>query len=158
MSKNNNVSINLAVLDQIKDHLTAGSYVKVGILGANAVRQEGDGASNVDIGITQEFGSFSKNIPPRSFLRMPIQTKQKQILAFVGSKKVMDCLLSGKVERGLAFIGMYAESWVQSAFASRGFGKWKPNAPATIRRKGSDKPLIDTAELRRSISSEVVLQ
>lgn len=158
MTKANSVSMNLAVLDKIRDHITAGSYVKVGVLGADAMRTDGEGASNVDIAITQEFGSISKNIPPRSFLRMPIQQKEKQIRAFVASKKVMDCLLSGKVERGMAFVGIYAESWIQSAFVSRGFGKWKPNAPSTIKRKGSDKPLIDTGELRRAISSEVILK
>lgn len=158
MTKTNSVSMDLAVLDKIRDHITAGSYVKVGVLGSDAMRSDGEGASNVDIAITQEFGSVSRNIPPRSFLRMPIQQKEKQIRAFVASKKVMDCLLSGKVERGLKFVGLYAEAWIQSAFASRGFGKWKPNAPATVRRKGSDKPVIDTGELRRAISSEVVLK
>ena len=31
-----------------------------------------------------------------------------------------------------------------------------PNAPATIRKKGFDKPLIDTGTLWRSIGSEMV--
>lgn len=29
---------------------------------------------------------------------------------------------------------------------------WAPNAPATIREKGSDRPLVDTAEMLRSIT------
>ena len=33
---------------------------------------------------------------------------------------------------------------------------WKPNAPSTIKAKGSDKPLIDTGELRKSIRGIVV--
>ena len=35
-------------------------------------------------------------------------------------------------------------------------GNWVPNAPATIRRKGSDRPLIDTGQLVNSVEYEVV--
>ena len=41
--------------------------------------------------------------------------------------------------------------------AKRKFGSAElaPNAPSTIARKGSDKPLIDTGSLRRSIVAVV---
>ena len=35
-------------------------------------------------------------------------------------------------------------------------GNWVPNAPATIRRKGSDRPLIDTGQLVNAVEYEVV--
>ena len=52
-------------------------------------------------------------------------------------------------------IGIIAEGVVQEAFSTRGFGKWAPNSEMTIAQKGSDSPLIDTAQLRKSISSDV---
>ena len=52
-------------------------------------------------------------------------------------------------------VGVVAEEVIQEAFATRGFGKWKANKPSTIARKGSDSPLIDTGQLRRSITSKV---
>ena len=35
-------------------------------------------------------------------------------------------------------------------------GSFTPNKPATIKRKGSSRPLIDTGHLRQSITSKVV--
>ena len=36
-----------------------------------------------------------------------------------------------------------------------GRGKFKPNSPKTIKRKGSAQPLIDTGRMRASISHKV---
>lgn len=148
--------VNLGVLDGIKEHLSEGTYVKVGVLGDSASRTGDTTINNVELGVIHELGSVTKNIPPRSFLRMPLQAKSDQLTKFIGSKKSMDMILKGNVNGALAMLGAYAESWIQSAFASRGFGQWKPNSPITIARKGSSAPLIDTGELRRSVSSEVV--
>ena len=50
--------------------------VKVGILGDNAARQEGE-LNNAEIGFTNEFGKMTgyPKIPARSFLRMPLKTR-----------------------------------------------------------------------------------
>ena len=34
-------------------------------------------------------------------------------------------------------------------------GSFVPNAPSTIRKKGSDKPLIDTGRLRQSVNYHI---
>ena len=34
-------------------------------------------------------------------------------------------------------------------------GEWQPNAPETVRRKGSDKPLIDTGAMRQAATWQV---
>ena len=34
-------------------------------------------------------------------------------------------------------------------------GEFVPNAPSTIRKKGSDKPLIDTGQLRQGVSYKI---
>lgn len=131
--------------------------VQVGIFGNKSARKDASGGAttNAEVGAVHEFGSFSRGIPMRSFLRMPIHTQTDQILKQV--KPDAKALIgAGKMVLLLKRLGIACENVVQAAFASRGFGTWKEDKPATVRRKGSDTPLIDTAQLRRSIASRVV--
>ena len=113
------------------------------------------GLTNADIGAIHEFGSFTRHIPARSFLRMPINLKTKEIIqqASQGATKLIS---EGNLMKVMMRLGIAAENAIQQAFASRGFGTWKLDAESTRKRKGSDAPLIDTAQLRRSIASRVV--
>jgi phage gpG-like protein len=58
------------------------------------------------------------------------------------------------IERALALVGQMMESDMRSAIAA---GIPPPNAARTIAAKGSSKPLVDSGQLRASISSAVVL-
>lgn len=111
--------------------------------------------TNAELGAIHEFGSKSRGIPARSFLRMPLTVSRKELMAQAG-KDAAGTLFAGKAKLWLTRIGIAAENVVQGAFQTSGFGSWKPNAPSTIARKKSDKPLIDTAQLRRAIASRVV--
>ncbi len=129
-------------------------HVQIGIFGNKANRKKGV-ATNAELGAIHEFGSFSRGIPARSFLRMPVSTQSTQIIKeTTGSSKGL--VASGKIVLLLKRLGTACENAIQRAFESRGFGTWAPDKPATVRRKGSDSPLIDTAQLRRSIASRVV--
>lgn len=110
--------------------------------------------TNAEIGLIHEIGMPSQGIAQRSFLRMPLQVKSKEILAdaFIGAPEL---LRQGNVRGILARLGIACEKWIQMAFASGGFGQWKPDSQFTVKMKGSASPLIDTAQLRRSISSQV---
>lgn len=131
--------------------------VQVGIMGKKNARKDGKkgAGSNAEIGMLHEYGSIQRRIPARSFLRMPIAMKGAQIVkeAAADAKKLM---AQGNITLLLKRLGIACENAIRAAFVSRGFGTWKENAPLTIRRKGSDRPLIDTAQLSRSISSRVV--
>lgn len=134
--------------------------VKVGIIGDKATQEhKGTHKTNAEIGFLNEFGSHTRRIPPRSFLRMPLQLylhsyiKEKKSLS---KEEFIKSLRNGTQEQFAKKVGIVAEEVVQDAFRTRGFGNWAPNAPYTIEQKGSDSPLIDTGELRRSISSEVI--
>lgn len=134
--------------------------VKVGILGSKAEQiHNGTNETNAYIGFLNEFGSFSKHIPARSFIRMPLKLyldsyiKNKKSLSKEAFEKAIE---EGKTEDFSRKVGLVAEEVIQDAFATRGFGNWKPNAPRTIAEKGSDSPLIDTGQLRRSITSKVI--
>ncbi len=153
-----------------------GKYVvKVGIFGNKSARQGGGAMTNAEVGVINEFGSegrrgavhaflraagihefgsFRGRVPARSFLRMPIAEKSKQIIADA-SKGAAEMLAKGDVVGVLKRLGIACEKQIQLAFATRGFGSWAPDAPSTVRKKGSNQPLIDTSQLRRSISSQV---
>lgn len=147
-----NVRINLKGLDALKKALVINrKVVRVGVLGNSAIRE--GGLTNATLAAIQHGGSESRNIPPRPFLKMPIEHNKQELIT--QSAKI---LKSGGIENiniALSQVGKVCESFVQEAFDTAGYGTWKPNAPTTIKRKGSAQPLIDEAKLRRSITSDV---
>lgn len=101
-----------------------------------------------------EHGSPLWQSPPRPVLEPAIENS-KEIIA-KQLKKVLGAALDGKdpapeLERA----GMLGQTIVQEWFTNPSNG-WVPNAPSTIAKKGSDMPLIDTGELRKSITYVVV--
>lgn len=139
--------------------------VKVGIIGGQAqvkrAAETGESLTNAQIGFIHEFGRLqgTPRIPPRSFLQMPLRLYLDD---FIKAKKNITreafekAIKSGQAAKFAEKIGLIAEEVIQTAFATQGFGNWEPNRPSTVAKKGSDTPLIDTGELRRSISSEVI--
>lgn len=159
-------SVNLDVATLSKLIKEASSYprarVKVGVLGPKANRVDAgtmhnvEGLNNAEIGLRNEFGVISERIPERSFLRMPLIQHLPQTLVKVAQKDwIADLIKNGKLQL-LKKLGAAGEGAVLDAFATKGFGRWKPNTAYTVMKKGSARPLIDHGELRQSISSEVV--
>lgn len=140
-------------LDLFVKAIDSNLVVKVGILGRKAGRTDGEGQSNADIGFIHEFGT--SKIPRRSFLRMPLFQYSTDILSMVKKAGALKKLAAGKTIEVLADLGIACENVILRAFDAAGWGDWAPNAPSTIRRKGSSAPLIDTGQLRRSITSAV---
>lgn len=158
------VKLNTDMAEDMAKGFSAKMIAKVGILGSKAARsEEGGDQTNADIGLLHEKGSLVKHIPRRSFLEVPLVQHAKE-LAAVGQalKKWIAIAIDKNEEAKVAWqkahrdLGIAGEAIVQKAFRTRGFGDWAPNSPRTIERKGSDSPLIDTAQLRRSITSQVV--
>ena len=139
----------------------AGNYkVRVGIMGTKNNRNDKSGQTNADIGFIHEYGRPATKghpaIPMRSFLLMPIVQKSDRIISEVVQDKMVKNLGDGNIVEVLTDLGIAAERAILDAFDTGGFGSWRPNAPSTVRRKGSAQPLIDLGFLRKSISSEVV--
>lgn len=123
--------------------------IYVGLPKEKATKTYEDGASIIEIGAIHEFGI--DNIPQRSFLRVPFAENKKEIDAFIQKRFEM----SGKEiahMKALEQIGVFAEGISKRSFVKN---NWKANSPYTIARKGSSKPLIDTGNLRNSITSVV---
>ncbi len=176
MTKQTKITMNLDGLESLKAQLGSGYIARVGILGSDAAadhyqieeytnkkgekkeRRVAGNITNAEIGVVHEFGSETNNIPARSFLRMPLTSQSRDIVRFMGTKAITDLVEKGEVKKVFALLGLYAETIVNRAFETGGFGKWPKLKIATVIRKGSAAPLIDTRQLNRSISSDVVKQ
>ena len=120
--------------------------VKVGI-------QDGDKTSDgkeslAYIASLHEFGSPGGKIPERSFIRTAIDKNEHKInnLSDGLALKILD--RSVTVRGALDLIGLKVTGMIQEQITD---GDYVPLAPATIKRKGSDKPLIDTGHMRQSV-------
>ena len=150
------VQLQKAKLKRLTEQLGKDYVAYVGIMGGKATSlHENSDYTNAQIGAVQEFGSISRNIPARSFIRMPLEMKLPDWYRR-NTKNYINACINGSKQKFYTRLGLEAEEMIQEAFETRGYGQWKENSPATIARKGSDMPLVDTGALRASISSEVV--
>jgi len=90
----------------------------------------------------------TSEIPSRPFLRQAVEKNQADIKAFCG-EKVQGIAEGGTAEDALKQLGVYGKGLVQAQIRE---GTFKPNAPSTVRKKKSDKPLIDTGKMRQSVN------
>ena len=127
---------------------------RVGILGNNARKDETD-MTNAQVGAIHEFGSRSRNIPERSFLRYPLKIAMPKKSAVLG-KAYMKAIEAQDVKQAYEVLGNVGRGVVLSAFRNKGYGRWRDLSPVTVAaKKGKDTPLIDSGELRKSISYDV---
>lgn len=120
--------------------------VRVGYQRGEEVSEE-DGADLCDIAAFNELGT--SGIPSRPFMRDSVDKHAEQINAFL--KQQLALLAQGKTTADKIFksIGVFQKGLVQKEIVD---GEFEPNAPSTIRRKKSDKPLIDTGKMRQSVN------
>lgn len=125
--------------------------IKVGIQSEDAGSTYDGGATLADVAGFHEFGTDT--IPARSFLRAWADTNGEQIQARL--RKLAEAVAAGKVDpvSGLKGLGLAFVGQIQARIAD---GIAPALKPATVARKGSGVPLIDTGVLRSSIRSKVV--
>lgn len=100
----------------------------------------------------QEHGSPLWQAPPRPVLEPAIKAHGHELAE--GLKTAYQKAFSGDAagfENGLKGVGLRAQNFARDWFEDERNG-WDPNAESTILAKGSDKPLIDTGDLRKSIT------
>jgi phage gpG-like protein len=141
-------------LGKLVGSIKKGYAIRVGIFGDKTSRDDGT-LTNAELGAIHEFGSYSRGIPMRSFLRMPLGTKTKQI-AKEGKAGMTAALARGDFMKVLQNFAIACHGAVTDAFATSGFGTWAPDSKKTIARKKSATPLIDTGQLARAIDWQVV--
>ncbi len=87
-------------------------------------------------------------IPSRPFMRSSFDENADKINEFIQS--AFRRVVNGQLHplQALHLVGQHFTGIIQRKIVK---GPWAPNAPSTIRQKGSDRPLIDTGRLRQSI-------
>lgn len=135
------------------------AYIQTYGVRRKAMRQEMKGQMNTGMPYSRAFemyvqahGSPLWHIPPRPIIEPAIESVQAQVAEKL--KRVAQLALEGKEMASsveLKALGIFAQNVVKDWFDNPA-NKWAPNAQNTIAQKGSDKPLIDTGALRRSIT------
>ena len=143
------VTGNLAKFKQLIEQIKATSE-KAAYVGFPAEFNEdvegSDGFNLASLGAVLEFGN--EHIPSRPFLRQTLSENQEKYTAlFV---KLFESGVS--IEQIYEQIALIAQGDVQQNIVN---GNWTANAPSTIKRKKSSKPLIDTGKLRQSVKGIV---
>ena len=146
------ITFNIDKLNKIQQELLKKYSARVGVLGNNNNRD--DKFSNATIGLKHEFGSITEKIPERSFLRMPLRNELPKELKKIGAA-VFEALVKENIKPAFKKLGILGEATVQEAFDTGGFGTWKALSPKTIAKKGFDTILVETTQLRRSITSDI---
>jgi hypothetical protein len=125
--------------------------VRVGVLD-DAPKRGGGPYSLLEVAAVHEFGAPAAGIPQRSFVRAPIDAARAQIQA--AQATLARQIVQGKVSGAVAMqrLGALAKGVIQKAIAQ---GIEPPLLSATVERKGSSTPLVDTGQLRSSIAYRV---
>ena len=128
--------------------------VKVGLPASVGAKMHDESDLSVAaIGAIHEFGSPARNIPERSFIRTTVQEEQNNIKKLF--KKEAEKLMDGEqdVDGMLGIVGAYISAKIKKKITDI---KTPPNAEATVEAKGSSNPLIDSGQMRQSVTWEIV--
>lgn len=131
-------------LDKINRSMSGPDFVKVGLpKGSNDYP---DGTSVIAVGATHEFGSGSRNIPQRSFLRSTVQEQKRAYKRMF--TKLSNKIIEGKITKkeALQLIGLQSQTDIREKITDL-------KDPPLVSREGN--PLVDTGHLRQSIVYEV---
>lgn len=131
---------------------------KVGVLGSYNARSGPGSNSNATIGAAHEFGAPARGIPMRSFLRMPLTEELPKQLEGSGAfteDAFKQVAKEGSFRVWIEKVAIMGVSVVLGAFDSNGYGTWQALEPATLARKKVKQTLVETHQLRDSISYEI---
>jgi hypothetical protein len=130
----------------------SGAHVLVGVTSAKG-SEEHEGATKLSVasvGAVHEFGLG--NAPERSFVRAAIDENESTIQR--RTKQLAKAIILGRhtQKSALEVLGV----WLKGVMVKRINAGIEPELKeATVKRKGSSKPLVDTGQLKGSIDFEV---
>lgn len=136
---------------------------RVGVLGNSPSREKKQGSTekrtltNAEVGAVHEFGSPARNIPQRSFLRVPISENLEKYMENSGAfdnETMMKVFQESTIVPWIKKVAILAEAIVSDAFDSAGFGKWAAWKTPGYKNQ-ANQILVDTQQLRNSITHEV---
>lgn len=153
--KAGDVTLDTSEIDTLIRALGEEVQIRIGILGKNSKRRKSQ-KSNAEIGAKYEFKT--EGYDQRSFLRMPLNEHLQKYLEKSGAftrdaaREIFRKTTLMPWAKGLA---VTAERVVLDAFDTGGFGKWKPSI---MKYKKNKQTLVETQQLRNSITSEVKIK
>lgn len=105
-----------------------------------------DGTSLAEIAAYNELGT--SDTPARPFMRQSFEKHESELQAACDR---VNATLSkgGTAEQALDQLGVFCKGLVQEEIVEGGFA---PNTESTIKKKGSEQPLIDTGYMRQSVN------
>jgi hypothetical protein len=111
-----------------------------------------DGTPVILVATVNNFGSASQNIPARDFMGEGAEPAIEATAPIAAA--LIPLLNQGKVTPAqiLKDMGPFAEAAFKAKLTE---GPWVPNAPSTIREKGSSRPLINSSLLRNTLTHVV---
>ena len=107
------------------------------------------GQAVAEVAFYNEFGTG--RIPERPFLRISKEEAVPVVREILKGSRAKDLVRGGRkhFEEKMGHVGAQVAAIVQKNITVL---RTPPNAPGTIKRKGSSNPLIDTGFLRQSVS------
>ena len=120
-------------------------FTKIGV--QQGAVHKGKGTSDlVKIAAANELGT--KHIPSRPAHRIAFDINQTRINEFKG--RLYDRVIGGmKANKALGLLGEFHTANIKRSITKL---RTPPNKPSTIKKKGSTNPLIDTGQMRTSIT------
>lgn len=137
------------LVNRLTDAWSTKHTVKVGIFESEGAADHG-GVSVLEVAIWNEFGT--ENIPSRSFVRAWFDENQAKCQQAITA--MMRAAAQGKYTTNQA-LELLAQRFVGEMQKRIAAGIEPANAPSTVARKGSSKPLINTGQLRSSLTYAV---
>lgn len=146
----------LGILDQLAK--AESSYVKAGFQVGSQTKNQRKGTrrkkgnqSMPEIAAQNEYGT--KTIPARPFMSTAVDMNRAVINDYI--EKQYKAILDGRAttDKALGLIGQLMTGLIQKRIRQI---VYPPNAPSTIARKGSSKPLIDFGQMIQSVRYQVV--
>ncbi len=132
----------------------ANRHVKVGVLASKGGLADHDGITMVELAAIHEFGSPAANIPERSFIRKTFILRRKELAEMTRKLAKQIITKDMPVDKALDILGAWGAAQVKKTVTT-GDEIRPPLKKATIDRKGSSRPLIDTDRLINSVQWEV---
>ena len=129
--------------------------VRVGVL-SDSPKRERDGETGalslVEVAAVHEFGAPSAGVPQRSFVRATVDAESAEITRLQETLGAQ--MLNGQVteDQALSLIGAKVASMMQARITTN---IPPPLKPETVDRKGSSVALVDTGQLKASITFAV---
>lgn len=144
--------IDLGFKDLVKAAARSGGLLAVaGIQGSESSASHGD-VRNIDVAVFAEFGTSTA--PERSFIRATVDREFGKYGRFMEAEIRNNIDSAPRMRRSFGRLAELMASDMRNTIARS--IDLAPLAESTISRKGSSKPLLDTGQLRASITGVVL--